>query len=235
MTLDVDENQPQPQAVGDGCWGIRNRTFPSNTYIFKLSSTNDCVIIDPGLDQDGLRHALSVLSMKPVAVFCTHGHFDHIGCASWVQELYGVKVYLHQNDAKEANSANFAMMLARIDSRIKLPEFTLVTDGFAWRRGTDLMRYSHTPGHTSGSCCLFLGSSLFSGDTLYSRSVDSARSAGRDDVVLRQSLRRLALSVPPNFTLCPGHGRADSFNDVLKCNSDLKNILAEDPAVEPCL
>ena len=97
----------------------KNKIFPSNTYI--ITEGSDCIVIDPGLEKDIILNTLREHHLIPLAVMSTHGHFDHIASVSEIVNEYDVPFYLHNNDLKLSQSANFFLRLAKINSKIKTP------------------------------------------------------------------------------------------------------------------
>ena len=86
-------------------WCVRtivNRDFHSNTYLLATGQGSDCVVIDPGLDRDAIAKDLAECGWRPKAVLCTHGHFDHVGSAAWLQASFDVPVHLLGSDLKLA-------------------------------------------------------------------------------------------------------------------------------------
>jgi glyoxylase-like metal-dependent hydrolase (beta-lactamase superfamily II) len=62
-----------------------------------------------------------------------------------------------------------------------------------------------TPGHTQGSVCLLFGNMLFSGDTLFRRSVgrtDFVKSSTSD---LLESINKKLFNLPGDVRVYPGH------------------------------
>ena len=51
--------------------------FTENTYI--VSEGNDCYIIDPGTNFEGIQEVIKEHNFHVLAVLLTHGHFDHTG------------------------------------------------------------------------------------------------------------------------------------------------------------
>ena len=86
---------------------VRNGVFPSNTYLLKSPLNNACLLIDPGLDTRAIDDKITELNLMPVAIVCTHGHFDHIGSVSYFKTKFDIPYYLHEADLKLSKSANF--------------------------------------------------------------------------------------------------------------------------------
>ena len=86
-------------------WRVTNGVFPSNCYVVPTGADGRCVLVDPGLGGEAIEQALSLAGLSPVAVVCTHGHFDHAGSAARFHRL-GCPVYLHEPDLKTLRSSN---------------------------------------------------------------------------------------------------------------------------------
>ncbi|MEI6620770.1 MAG: MBL fold metallo-hydrolase [Actinomycetes bacterium] len=216
-----------PVEVGEGVWRIRNRVVASNTYICRLEDRTECIVIDPGLDAESVHAGLRSLSQIPKAIFCTHGHFDHIGSAASLQKDHGATLYLHAADVRAAKSANFTMMIARVSGRITVPTVdALLAEGDRYSSGRDEVTVVHTPGHTPGSCCIRLKQYAFTGDTLYRDGVGLTNFPGEDSSQLLVSVAKLWNLLPDSTVVCPGHGGAAQFADLKRNNLPLRRLLS---------
>lgn len=215
--------------VGDwGCgsvWQITSGAFPSNVYFCEANVPGGGILIDAGLDGSAIDEQLSARGLRPHQVFCTHGHFDHIGSAVYFQQKYGCQVFLHKSDAKTMKSGNFLLMALKIDQKIALPQVSFVEDQFEFDINGHALRFRLTPGHTPGSCVIEFGSALFTGDTLYSRGVGLSNLPGEDAEQLKQSIRGLWSSLTPATTIYPGHGNAANGEAVRTQNLALQQFL----------
>ena len=115
-------------------------------------STSDektpCIIVDPGdaeATETGLRHH----GLKPVAIFCTHHHGDHVGGVAELVEKFRVPVY---GPASE---------------RIRTVDHPLNGGENIDIEGIGRFNVLFTPGHTAGHICYFGEGALFCGDTLF--------------------------------------------------------------------
>ena len=191
---------------GGAIWQISSGIFPSNCYFCSLDDSGSGFLIDPGLDGEIIDAQLSEKGLCPTHIFCTHGHFDHIGSASFFQKKYDTQVFLHKCDARSMKSSNFLLMALNIPCRITLPLVTYVEEDFYVYIGNEKLQYFYTPGHTPGSCVIEFGSAWFTGDTLYSFGVGLSNLPGEDREKLRISIESLWPRLQKGRTIYPGHG-----------------------------
>lgn len=208
-----------------GIFRVTAGVFPSNCYICPTQTRGECFVIDPGLGADAIESALVLKGLTPRWVFCTHGHFDHVGSAAAIQRKYGAPVYLHKSDAKIAKSSNFLMMAFNVPARIELPAFTLIDGDFVHEVDGAPLRYRGVPGHTPGSCLIEYGHALFSGDSIYARGVGLSKVPGENPDLLRKSLLTVWPLLPDTIRVYPGHGTSDLFGQIRADNLPLTEFL----------
>ena len=219
------------EQVVSGVWRVENSGFSSNTYICQIAGTDHCLVVDPGLDQTGVLSAIEGLQLRPLAVACTHGHFDHVGSASTLMDTYKIPLYLHTQDVKLSKSANFLLMACKIDQKIKVPTVSYeVDDGFETSLLGQTLRFVHVPGHTNGSCFLEFQGCLFTGDSLYKRGVGLVDFPGEKPAVLKESLLKIWDRFPDHYHVCPGHGGTGAWGDIKLNNLRLRAFLGLDSA-----
>lgn len=198
---------------GGHVWRITSGTFLSNAYFCEVDVPGGCILIDPGLDGLAIDAAMTERGLQPYQVFCTHGHFDHAGSASYFQEKYGCKIFMHQADARTLKASNFLLMAFKIPQKIVIPEITFIENNLDIDINGQALTYLPAPGHTPGSCILKLGRAWFTGDTIYSQGVGLSSLPGEDHISLRQSILGLWDRITKDITIYPGHG--DSANGIL--------------------
>jgi hydroxyacylglutathione hydrolase len=172
-------------------------------------------LVDAGLPgsgmavHDGLR-ALGVLPDEVSLLLLTHEHADHAGGAG---AFPNALLAAHPLAAAKLRHGDGRATHGR---GAREPELELYDRSLVHAGGLAL-RVLHTPGHTSGSVCLYEESRglLFTGDTAFARGTltDVFESGSRGDHVA--SLQRL-LGLPVRLLL-PGHGHVseDPRGDLL--------------------
>ena len=191
---------------GGSVWRVTSGAFPSNAYFCEADVPGGCILIDAGLDGPAIDAEMAERGLRPHQVFCTHGHFDHAGSASFFQKKYGCQIFMHKADARTLKSSNFLLMVLQIPQKVDLPEVTYIEDGFLIDIAGRPLTYMSAPGHTPGSCVVEFGSAWFIGDTLYSRGVGLSSLPGEDAEMLKKSIRGLWDGLTAERTIYPGHG-----------------------------
>lgn len=214
--------------LGGALRRITNHELHSNSYLLAdPQQSGACVVVDPGLDRERVTAAITESGWTPVAVLCTHGHFDHVGSTAALQKRFGIPVYLRAQDQKTAKLSNFLMAAFKIKARITLPEFTLLADDGA---SLDLIGRNFTfhalPGHTPGSAGIAVDGLLFSGDSLYARRTALSKLPGEDHDQLRASLKALFAWIPGDTLVLPGHGGTATIDEIHAGNEELRVFMS---------
>ena len=169
----------------------------TNCYLLLDEETGKGAIIDPGGAGTAIADAAGKMGMTPVAIFLTHGHYDHSGAVMDLRAKFpGVPVYLHAADAA---------MTKRVDSLMPdVGETVAYDEGDEIAVGDLTVRVYHTPGHSQGSVTLEVGEVLFTGDTLFQGSCGRTDLAGGSPELMAKSLKRL-VGFEGDRQVLPGH------------------------------
>lgn len=92
-----------------------------------------------------------------VAIFHTHGHYDHFGATEYLRHLSGAKTYLGKADC-DMFRVRPELALCEHNALQYIDIFTPdveVCDGDAFTFGSTVIRAVSIPGHTEGATCYF--------------------------------------------------------------------------------
>lgn len=166
-----------------------------------------CLIIDPGAGGSRIVNCLKAIRLRPLDIYLTHGHFDHIMAVDWLLREYP-EVTVHAYEAEKAVIDDPEKnMLRGMDPGGWLSKVFYEKEGKLKLSGIDT-EIIFTPGHTEGSSCLYLKDDgiLFSGDTLFYESVGRTDLPSGSTSDLRKSVREKLMQLPGNTKVFPGHG-----------------------------
>lgn len=195
--------------------------FAVNCYLL-AAGDGSCAVIDPGDEPEEIFAVIEELGLRPVRVINTHGHFDHTGAVDAICDRYGLPVMVHEADAEAIGGGAAYFGLSGLDAKPDA-EITVLRDGERIDLSGEEIVVMHTPGHTPGSICLHCGDDLFSGDTLFARSIGRTDLPGGDSGAMADSLRRLA-ALPPETRVLPGHMGESTIRDELMLNPYLREL-----------
>ena len=181
--------------------------YQTNCFIIHDEASKRCCVIDPGYDADFILHKLDSLGLQLEAILLTHGHFDHVGAVRELASETGCDVYIHPAELSMPPMMT-AGPLYYTKTYAEGSQLHLV--------GLDI-GVLHTPGHTPGSVCLLVQTTLFSGDTLFQGSCGRTDLPGGDWATIVKSLKRLA-AIEGNLWILPGHGGSTTLRDEKRYN-----------------
>ena len=190
----------------------------TNVYCILNEETKELVIADPADDAYAIEADIDSWGAKPVAIYLTHGHHDHIGAANELKEKYSIPIVAHETE-KALLSDPKNNLSAFYGASVTVEPDVLVKDG-------DKLDYAglectviHTPGHTAGSCCFYFPENkvLISGDTLFQYSYGRTDLPTGNDREMIDSLRRLK-NIDGDYNVLPGHGELSTLEYERKHN-----------------
>jgi glyoxylase-like metal-dependent hydrolase (beta-lactamase superfamily II) len=175
----------------------------TNCYILTDENTLDCAIIDPGDESNTVLDYIEDNNLHPVAVFLTHGHYDHTGAVDAVAEDLNVPVWINEKDTVPGSRP------ARYKYRREGTKS--YRDGDILKVGELGVLVLETPGHSPGSVTLLCGNAMFSGDTLFRGSCGRVDLEDGDLNKMLASLNRLG-KLKQDYEVYPGHGESSTLD-----------------------
>ena len=141
----------------------------TNCYIIQDEETKETMVIDPAGDVDKIVEMLDILQAKLKYIYITHCHGDHIGGVKELKERYGGQIITERKSAENLLNSDINLTSYIGMGGLTVEADSRVDDGDLLHLGELEFKVLHTPGHTSGSSCLYCEDEklLFSGDTLF--------------------------------------------------------------------
>lgn len=196
--------------------------FMTNCYTVYNAATREAVLIDPASNARFLNNILVNEQLNCVAILLTHGHYDHIGALPELMELVGHKVPVYasaeEEDVLNDPRKNLSTMLSGQMVTVK-PDILLQDDQEIELLDTKI-RCFLVPGHTKGGMCYYFAENgmLFSGDTLFARSVGRSDFPTGDGVKLVTSIKEKLMVLPDETIVYPGHNERTTIGKERNAN-----------------
>ena len=190
--------------------------FAANSYII-TTDDKTCVVIDPA--QPRISEECKKRGLTPEYALLTHCHYDHIGGAG---ALYGAGCKILCGEAEEPYI--FSEDNRAIFHGITIPPFEIyktIKDGEQFTLCGIPFRAIATPGHTAGGMCYVTGDTIFSGDTLFCRSVGRTDFPTGSYPALVQSIKKL-YALDGDYKVLCGHDRDTTLNEERTLNPYVK-------------
>ena len=185
---------------------IPNGQFVENCYLVVDERAGECAIVDPGEEAGLILHKLAATSAKPVAIWLTHAHIDHVLGVPRVAAETGVPVWLHAADRPLYDAVPEQAQWFGLAAPALPPPDRTFAHGDTVRVGELAFGVRHTPGHSPGSVSLVGPGVVLSGDVLFAGSIGRTDLPGGDFDTLIASIERELLSLPDATIVYTGHG-----------------------------
>ncbi|MFX0027691.1 MAG: MBL fold metallo-hydrolase [Candidatus Hermodarchaeota archaeon] len=168
---------------------IVSNWFKTNCYLYGDDSTKEVAIIDPGIDSNIVKSAITKEGYKPVYLIGTHPHHDHIQCAVDIMNYFNTPLLIN----------GFG--------KGTLDDIYYIKENDVIEIGAERLHVIETPGHTNNDIMLidYKNMLVFTGDTLLRGRLPRQLSNYN---MLMASIRKI-LNYPKisdEFKIYPGHG-----------------------------
>lgn len=178
----------------------------ANTYLVCDETSRLGFIVDLGGYSKELKNIIEKNDIQIQYIVLTHGHGDHIGgVQEHLKDFPDAKVVCSRAEEKmlldpELNEAHHFG-----PEKVSFKPDILVDDGDTLTVGNMTMKFIMTPGHTEGGMCILVDDVLFSGDTLFCRSIGRTDLAGGDFRTIMESIKKKLFLLPDETQVLPGH------------------------------
>jgi len=181
----------------------------ANSYVLFSEASGKAVLIDSCGEVEKILEMTEKMNLSLEGILLTHGHFDHILSLSELKKRTSAKVYIYKDEEKflsdvslnlsnldEGNSASYGVVNADV----------LLNDGDVIEFDDIKLEVIHTPGHTSGCVCYRIDDILFSGDTLFKKSIGRSDFPTGDYGMEIESIKKRLMCLDDDVRVYPGHG-----------------------------
>ena len=209
----------------------------SHSYIIKGDCAN--LLIDSGVDTNFpvLQKSLLKIGLKIKdidIVINTHEHFDHIGANRYFQDHALIAAHRFAATKITLDDRYVTLYKSADLNEIPLKVHLWLESKSRFDLGNYSLNVIHTPGHTSGSICIYepVSKILFTGDTIFAGGTLSyiAESGSVGDYI--NSI--LSLSTRQILEIYPGHGEISKnpAEDMERAIQNAKGFLKNEDGIE---
>ena len=191
----------------------------TNCYIVTDEESKKCVIIDPGAESVVILDYVESNNLTPVAIFLTHGHYDHHMALDAVLEELNIPVYVHEDEV-DRSGQNKRHVLG--DNG----KLSFYSEGDTINAGSLEFKIIETPGHSKGSVTIMCEDALFTGDTLFHGDCGRTDLEGGSREEILKSLKRLA-ELDGDYEVYPGHEESSTLSSERSFNRDMRQATGE--------
>lgn len=204
---------------------IPNGVFAENCYIVVDEQARECAIVDPGEEAGLILHKVEETGARPVAIWLTHAHLDHVLGVAPVAADSGSAIWLHPADRPlyDAVPEQAAWFGLAPPGPLPAPDKDMAS-GQQLRVGNLSFAVRHTPGHSPGSVCLLGPGVVLTGDVLFAGSIGRTDLPGGDFETLIASIERELLPLSDDTIVYSGHGPATTIGRERASNPFLTGI-----------
>jgi len=179
-------NQPHVISVH-----VCSANFKNYSYVLFSPISKHAIIIDPAWEIEKYTEVFNRHGLIPNHILLTHTHYDHMNLVKFFTDQYHVNVWVHEKERKRLSFLGTSIHCFSHLEVLKLNDLECTVFS--------------TPGHSPGSSCFYIGSNLFSGDTLFIEGCGICTEPEANPGDLYESIMFLKNTISSEIKIYPGH------------------------------
>ena len=189
--------------------------IPENAHFYIDDESFHGFLIDPGAEAEKLLQIIAEKNFVIEKILLTHGHFDHIGAVTEIQNKLKIPVFAHELGKNYLFNPEKNLSIFTIGAEMKLGGVNFLADGdfICLEKNSELnLQLIHTPGHTTDGATFYSKKNnlAFVGDTIFKNSFGRTDFPGGNFETLIHSIKTKIFVMPDETILYTGHGENTS-------------------------
>lgn len=182
----------------------------TNTFVVADAQGGSAIVVDPAMGSTGwVDDTLMRLDATAIAVFDTHGHWDHV-VENHVWAKRGLPIWVSEADADwvRAPAPFNPALFGNPPPTPGVEPSRFIGEGDVIEVGALRLAIFETPGHAPGCVVAYAADEgeLITGDLLFAQGIGRTDFPGSDHAAMMRSLDRVLTEFPPETRIYPGHG-----------------------------
>ena len=183
--------------------------FETNSYFYIDDETKHGFLIDPGAQASKLLRIIDEKQLTIEKILLTHGHFDHIGAVTELQNVLKIPVCMQKNGRDYALNPTWNLS-DNFGTNIILNDVTYLDDysDIILSTNSDFkLKLIPVAGHTTDGAIYYSSKDnvAFVGDSIFLGSYGRTDFPGGDESTLFENVKQKILTLPKNTILLSGH------------------------------
>jgi hydroxyacylglutathione hydrolase len=206
--------------------------FQQNCTILWDDGSKRAVVVDPGGDLDRILAAIDEAGVSVERIWLTHGHLDHAGGATELQDTLRERAGEPEGVPIEGPDQRDEFLLQGLEAQgrsygIALRNVTVdrwLHEGDSVAFGAHRFDVLHCPGHTPGHVVFVNHAARFAlvGDVLFQGSIGRTDFPYGDHAALIRAIAEKLLPLGDDFTFLCGHGPSSTIGAERRGNPFLR-------------
>ena len=160
-------------------------------YLVGCERTREAAVVDPAWDVPAILKTAKDHNLRIQTILLTHTHFDHINGVEELLKATDARVFVHKKEAALLRYGSLSVKKIESGDEVKVGDLKVT--------------FIHTPGHTPGSQCFYVGDRLITGDTLFINGCGRCDLPGGSPEEMYRSLTGTLKKMHDRTKVYPGH------------------------------